>query len=122
MNATATLATLTTDEERLLAIFKALSNPVRFRMVRYMVEHPHCITGDLVEFADLAQSTVSQHLKVLRESGLVCGEVEGPARACGANEMNDIITKPDIKDKIKVELPRLHKVILVNDQARDDPV
>ncbi len=68
-----------TDEERLLAIFKALGNPVRFGMVRYMVEHPSCITGDLVEFSHLAQSTVSQHLKVLRESGLVCGEIEGPA-------------------------------------------
>jgi DNA-binding transcriptional ArsR family regulator len=70
---------VTTNEERLLRIFKALSHPVRFRMVRYMVENPNCITGDLVEFSDLAQSTVSQHLKVLRESGLVCGEIEGPA-------------------------------------------
>lgn len=70
---------LKAEEERLLAIFKALSNPLRYRMVRYMVEHPYCITGELVEFADLAQSTVSQHLKVLRDSGLVCGEIEGPS-------------------------------------------
>ncbi|MGH2542934.1 MAG: ArsR/SmtB family transcription factor [Ardenticatenaceae bacterium] len=69
------------DEERLLRIFKALSNPIRYKMVRYMVEYPYCITGDLVEFADLAQSTVSQHLKVLREAGIVCGEIEGPARS-----------------------------------------
>lgn len=67
------------DDERLVKIFNALSNPIRFRMVRYMVDHPQCITGDLVEFAGLAQSTVSQHLKVLRESGLVRGEIEGPA-------------------------------------------
>lgn len=72
-------ATIVTNEERLLRIFKALSHPVRYRMVRYMVENPHCITGDLVEFSELAQSTVSQHLKVLRESGLVCGEIEGAA-------------------------------------------
>ncbi len=70
---------VTTDEERLLRIFKALSHPIRYKMVRYMVEHPGCITGDLVDFAELAQSTVSQHLKVLRESGLVCGEIEGVA-------------------------------------------
>jgi ArsR family transcriptional regulator, arsenate/arsenite/antimonite-responsive transcriptional repressor len=70
---------LTADEARLIQIFKALSNPVRYRMVRYMVEHPQCITGDIVAFADLAQSTVSQHLKVLREAGLVCGEIDGPA-------------------------------------------
>lgn len=70
---------LTTEEERLVEIFKALSNPIRYRMVQYMVEHPMCITGELVTFVDLAQSTVSQHLKVLRESGLVRGEIEGPA-------------------------------------------
>ena len=67
------------DESRLLDCFKALSNPIRYRMVRYMVENPQCITGDLVAFADLAQSTVSQHLKVLRDSGLVCGTIDGPA-------------------------------------------
>lgn len=73
------ITTLTTDEARLVDIFKALSNPIRYRMVQYMVEHPMCITGELVTFVDLAQSTVSQHLKVLRDSGLVRGEIEGPA-------------------------------------------
>jgi ArsR family transcriptional regulator, arsenate/arsenite/antimonite-responsive transcriptional repressor len=67
------------DEERLIRMFKAMSHPIRYKMVRYMVENPQCITGDLVGFAELAQSTVSQHLKVLRESELVCGELEGPA-------------------------------------------
>jgi ArsR family transcriptional regulator len=38
-----------------------------------------CITGDIVDFTTLAQSTVSQHLKVLREAGLIEGEIEGPA-------------------------------------------
>jgi ArsR family transcriptional regulator len=70
---------LTSEETRLVEIFKALSNPLRYRMVEYMVEHPQCITGELVTFVDLAQSTVSQHLKVLRDSGIVRGEVEGPA-------------------------------------------
>lgn len=67
------------DDERMVAIFKALGNPVRFRMLRYLVEHPQCITGDLVVFAGLAQSTVSQHLKVLRDAGLIRGTIEGPA-------------------------------------------
>lgn len=67
------------EDERLVQIFKALGNPLRYKLVRYMVEHPQCITGDLVAFSELAQSTVSQHLKVLREAGLVSGTVEGPA-------------------------------------------
>jgi ArsR family transcriptional regulator len=70
---------LAPDDERLITIFKALSHPIRSKMVRYMVEHPQCITGEPVEFADLAQATVSQHLKVLHEAGLVCGTVEGSA-------------------------------------------
>ncbi len=70
---------LSRDEIRLAAMLKALGNPVRFRIMQYLAEHPVCITGDIVDFTTLAQSTVSQHLKVLREAGLIDGEIEGPA-------------------------------------------
>lgn len=73
------LQNITPDEIRLAAMMKALGNPVRFRIMEYLAEHQACITGDIVEFTTLAQSTVSQHLKVLRDAGLVDGEVEGPA-------------------------------------------
>ena len=74
-----TVQELTQDETRLAQMLKALGNPLRFRIMQYLATHSVCITGDIVEFTDLAQSTVSQHLKVLREAGLVRGEVEGPA-------------------------------------------
>ena len=70
---------LTRDEMRLAAMLKALGNPVRFRIMQYLALKQMCITGDIVDFTTLAQSTVSQHLKVLREAGLIDGEVEGPA-------------------------------------------
>ena len=70
---------LNPDEARLAAMLKALGNPIRFRMMQYLAENRMCITGDLVDFSRLAQSTVSQHLKVLREAGLIDGEIEGPA-------------------------------------------
>jgi len=70
---------LTPRERRLAAMLKALGNPVRFQIMQYLAERQVCITGDIVEFTTLAQSTVSQHLKVLREAGLIEGEVEGPA-------------------------------------------
>jgi ArsR family transcriptional regulator, arsenate/arsenite/antimonite-responsive transcriptional repressor len=70
---------LTRDEVRLAAMLKALGNPVRFRIMQYLAERQMCITGDIVDFTSLAQSTVSQHLKVLREAGLIAGEIEGPA-------------------------------------------
>lgn len=70
---------LTTDEERLARMLKALGNPVRFRIMRTLADRQTCITQEIVETTPLAQSTVSQHLKVLREAGLVRGEIEGPA-------------------------------------------
>lgn len=70
---------LTTDELRLAQMLKALGNPVRLWIMRYLIQNPMCITGDIVQATPLAQSTVSQHLKVLREAGLICGTVEGPA-------------------------------------------
>jgi ArsR family transcriptional regulator len=70
---------LNQNEIRLTAMLKALGNPIRFRMMQYLSENRMCITGDMVAFTTLAQSTVSQHLKVLREAGLIDGEVEGPA-------------------------------------------
>jgi ArsR family transcriptional regulator, arsenate/arsenite/antimonite-responsive transcriptional repressor len=70
---------LKADEARLVRMARALGNPLRWRLLRYMVENPQCITGDLVQFSGLAQSTVSQHLKVLRQAGWVRGDVEGPA-------------------------------------------
>jgi len=70
---------LTLDEFRLSQMLKALGNPVRFQIVQFLAQNQMCITGDIVEFTTLAQSTVSQHLKVLREAGLIQGEIEGPA-------------------------------------------
>ena len=70
---------LTSEEIRLAAMLKALGNPVRFRIMQYLADRQACITGDIVAFTSLAQSTVSQHLKVLRSAGLIEGEIEGPA-------------------------------------------
>lgn len=67
------------DKQRLMRMLKALSNPVRFQIVEHLASTQTCITNDLVQMLPLAQSTVSQHLKVLREAGLVRGEIEGPA-------------------------------------------
>jgi ArsR family transcriptional regulator len=76
------------EQERLVSMFKALGNPTRFEIVKYLVTHPGCITGDIVDFLPLAQATVSQHLKVLREAGWISGEIEGPATCYYLNEEN----------------------------------
>jgi len=70
---------LSATEARLVQMLKALGNPMRFRIMKAVAECKTCITNDIVVKTPLAQSTVSQHLKVLREAGLIWGEIEGPA-------------------------------------------
>ncbi len=60
---------------------KALAHPARLTIVRALMAADRCSCGDIVRNIPLAQSTVSQHLKVLREAGLIRGEIEGP-RSC----------------------------------------
>jgi len=62
----------------LAAMAKALGHPTRLRIVRLLAERRACVTGDLMAELPLAQSTISEHLRVLREAGLVEGEIEGP--------------------------------------------
>ncbi len=70
---------LAPEKQRLARMLKALGNPVRFGIVEFLAERQVCITSDIVQNSPLAQSTISQHLKVLREAGLIRGEIEGPA-------------------------------------------
>ena len=65
------------SQERLVSMFKALGNPIRFEIVKFLVTHPGCITGDIVDHLPIAQATVSQHLKVLKETGWIAGNIEG---------------------------------------------
>lgn len=66
-------------EIRLVRMLKALGNPIRFQIMKTLAERRTCITQEIVATTPLAQSTVSQHLKVLREAGLIEGEISGPA-------------------------------------------
>ena len=76
------------EQERLVTMFKALGNPLRFEVMKFLLTHPGCITGDVVEFLPIAQATVSQHLKVLRDAGWITGVAEGSARSYCLNEAN----------------------------------
>ena len=96
-----TVRPLTADEQRLAGMLKALGNPVRFQILQILAEKQLCITGEIVEFTHLAQSTVSQHLKVLREAGLISGEIEGPA-TCYCLNVNGILW---LKGQITAWLP-----------------
>ncbi|MDA8311198.1 MAG: metalloregulator ArsR/SmtB family transcription factor [Actinomycetota bacterium] len=66
------------DDELLAVMAKALGHPARLRIIRLLAERHACVTGDLVAVLPLAQSTISEHLRILREAGLIQGEIEGP--------------------------------------------
>ena len=65
----------------LATLAKALGHPARVQIVRFLLSRDSCMCGDIVEHLPLAQSTVSQHLKMLKESGLIRGTIDGP-RVC----------------------------------------
>ncbi|MGE0378155.1 MAG: ArsR/SmtB family transcription factor [Planctomycetaceae bacterium] len=71
---------LSPDEtaEELAALAWAVAHPARVRIVRLLIARKACVCGEIVNEMPLAQSTVSQHLKILKESGLIDGEVDGP--------------------------------------------
>jgi ArsR family transcriptional regulator, arsenate/arsenite/antimonite-responsive transcriptional repressor len=75
------------DTETLARVSKALGHPARIKIIQHLLEMDSCICGRIVEILPLAQSTVSQHLKILRESGLIKGVVDGP-RLCYCIDRN----------------------------------
>jgi ArsR family transcriptional regulator, arsenate/arsenite/antimonite-responsive transcriptional repressor len=68
-----------TQKEQDLANFaKALAHPARIAILKVLAQNNECICGEIVEVLPLAQSTVSQHLKELKNAGLIDGSVDGP--------------------------------------------
>jgi DNA-binding transcriptional ArsR family regulator len=68
-------------ENRLAKYAKALAHPARIAILQFLAKKQSCMCGDIVEELPLSQSTVSQHLKELKEAGLITGEIDG-AKVC----------------------------------------
>ena len=69
-----------TDEQNELALlYKALAHPARIAIIEYLLKVDSCICGDIVSEINLAQPTVSQHLKELKNAKIIKGEIEGNA-------------------------------------------
>lgn len=64
-------------DEELALMAKALGHPARVQILRLLTRDKACVCAEIVSEVDLAQSTVSQHLKVLKEAGLIRGDIEG---------------------------------------------
>jgi predicted transcriptional regulator len=65
-------------DQELAEFAKAISHPARVAILKVLAERQSCICGEIVEVLPLAQSTVSQHLKELKNAGLIKGTISGP--------------------------------------------
>jgi DNA-binding transcriptional ArsR family regulator len=76
----------TDEQNQIAAIAKALGHPARIAIIEYLLKVNACICGDIVNKLPLAQATVSQHLKELKNAGLIKGNIEGTAICYCINE------------------------------------
>lgn len=77
------------DPDEVIALLaKALAHPVRVRILRLLLTRTSCTCGEVVAELPLAQATISQHLKVLKDAGLVQGRVDGPRNCYCANPVH----------------------------------
>lgn len=76
----------TPDETRLAELAKALAHPARIAILKMLATKNSCICGEIVDELPLAQATVSQHLKELKNVGLIKGEIDGPKVCYCLNE------------------------------------
>lgn len=75
--AKAELQRFSVADNELAAFAKALAHPARVAIIRYLSKVNGCVCGDIVDVVPLAQSTVSQHLRELKNAGLIRGEIDG---------------------------------------------
>ena len=78
----------TEKDEQIALLAKALGHPARVAIIRLLFKKQTCICGDIVDELPLSQSTVSQHLKELKEAGLIQGEITGVKTCYCINETN----------------------------------
>ena len=67
----------TEKQNHLAQMMKAFSNPARIAIIQYLIKTKACVCGDIVDELGLAQATISQHLKELKNAGLIQGTIEG---------------------------------------------
>lgn len=69
---------ITDDQKKLARFAKAMGHPIRMYVLELLSEQACCYSGDLTEMLPIAKSTLSQHLKELKDAGLIQGEIEAP--------------------------------------------
>ena len=90
----------TESQNRRAELFKALGHPARIAIIEFLIQKNSCVCGDIVEELPLSQSTISQHLKELKNVGIIKGDISG-AKTCYC-----------IDDAVWAELDDVSKVLM----------
>lgn len=85
-------------QNELAMLAKALGHPARIAIIQFLIKTKACVCGDIVDELPLSQSTVSQHLKELKNAGLIKGDIDGPSVCYCIDEKAWIKTKKILGD------------------------
>lgn len=92
------------EADQIASIAKALAHPARVRIIAFLLSKPGCIGGDIVDQVGLAQSTVSEHLRILKDAGLVQGAIDYP-RICYSLDPSALAPIRDLIEAIAARPP-----------------
>ena len=91
--------------EQIAAVAKAIAHPARVRIIAFLLSRPGCIGGDIVDEVGLAQSTVSEHLRILKDAGVVTGTIDYP-RICYALDPAALVPLRHLTEAIAARAPK----------------
>ena len=92
------------EVDQIALIAKAMAHPARVRIIAFLLSKPGCIGGDIVDQVELAQSTVSEHLRILKEAGIVTGTIDYP-RVCYALDPSALTPLRDLIEALAARQP-----------------
>lgn len=97
------------EEERLAMYARALGHPARVAIMRLLISCGECMCGDIVRDLPLAQATVSQHLKTLKDAGLIRGTID-PPRVCYCADPDAVREAQDLLAALTASVPDVTRI------------
>lgn len=104
------------DEKKLAAFAKAMGHPVRIQILKILNTQACCYTGDLADSIPLAQSTISQHLKMLKDAGLIQGEIMPPKVKYCLNQENWPVARRLFSELFQLSGPQEGQTLCSSDE------
>src|SRR5690554_7015652 len=99
----------TTEQNELAKVAKALAHPARVAILQHLLKTNTCINGDLVQELGLAQATISQHLRELKEIGIIQGTIEGVSVCRSEEHTSELQSRPHLVCRLLLEKKKKKK-------------